>query len=148
MRGALTPRGSSGPSPRLSQAGWNERVHWLKQFITKGTCGDVNVDSGWCCSANATRDGQSLAARVILIVFASASLAGGIEMILVTGASGTVGKAVLAEVARSGEKHRAMYRSKEDAAKAPAGTEVVIADFSDKASLASALRGVESVYLV
>jgi len=69
-------------------------------------------------------------------------------MILITGASGTVGKAVLAEVARSGEKHRAMYRSKEDAANAPAGTETVIADFSDKASLALALRGVESVYLV
>jgi uncharacterized protein YbjT (DUF2867 family) len=69
-------------------------------------------------------------------------------MILITGASGTVGKAVLREVARTGEKHRAMYRSKEDAANAPAGTETVIADFSDKASLALALRGVESVYLV
>jgi uncharacterized protein YbjT (DUF2867 family) len=69
-------------------------------------------------------------------------------MILITGASGTVGKAVLMEVARSGEKHRSMYRSKEDAAKAPAGTEAVIADFKDKTSLALALRGVESVYLV
>ena len=29
--------------------------------ITKGTCGDVNFDSGCCCSANATRDGQSRA---------------------------------------------------------------------------------------
>jgi uncharacterized protein YbjT (DUF2867 family) len=69
-------------------------------------------------------------------------------MILITGASGTVGKAVLGEVARRGEKHRAMYRSKEEAAKAPAGTETVIADFSDKASVTPALRGVESVYLV
>jgi uncharacterized protein YbjT (DUF2867 family) len=69
-------------------------------------------------------------------------------MILIAGASGTVGKAVLAEVARSGEKHRAMYRSKEDAAKAPAGTETVIADFSDKQSLAAAMRGVDSLYLV
>ncbi len=69
-------------------------------------------------------------------------------MILITGASGTVGRAVLTEVARSGMKHRAMYRSKEDAAKAPAGTEAVIADFKDKTSLAPALRGVESVYLV
>src|SRR2546425_1305508 len=69
-------------------------------------------------------------------------------MILITGASGTVGRAVLAEVARSGQKHRAMYRSREEAAKAPAGTEAVIADFSEKASLAGALRGVESVYLV
>jgi uncharacterized protein YbjT (DUF2867 family) len=69
-------------------------------------------------------------------------------MILVTGASGSVGKTVLAEVARSGERHRAMYRSKAEAAKAPAGTETVIADFADRASLAAAFRGVESVYLV
>jgi uncharacterized protein YbjT (DUF2867 family) len=69
-------------------------------------------------------------------------------MILITGASGSVGKVVLAEVARSGEKHRAMYRSKEEAAKAPAGTETVIADFADKTSLVAAMRGVESVYLV
>jgi uncharacterized protein YbjT (DUF2867 family) len=69
-------------------------------------------------------------------------------MILITGASGTVGRAVLVEVAGSGEKHRAMYRSKEEAAKAPAGTEAVVADFSERASLVAALRGVESVYLV
>jgi uncharacterized protein YbjT (DUF2867 family) len=69
-------------------------------------------------------------------------------MVLITGASGTVGRAVLEQVARSGQKYRAMYRSKGDAAKAPTGTETVIADFSDKSSLASALRGVESVYLV
>ncbi len=69
-------------------------------------------------------------------------------MILITGASGSVGKTVLAEVARSGQKHRALYRSKEEAMRAPAGTDTVIADFADKASLAAALRGVESVYLV
>jgi uncharacterized protein YbjT (DUF2867 family) len=69
-------------------------------------------------------------------------------MILVTGASGTVGRTVLAEVARSKQKYRAMYRSQKEAAKAPAGTETVIADFSDKTSLSTALRGVESVYLV
>jgi uncharacterized protein YbjT (DUF2867 family) len=67
---------------------------------------------------------------------------------LITGASGSVGKVVLAEVARSGLKHRAMYRSKEEAAKAPAGTETVIADFAGKTSLVAAMRGVESVYLV
>jgi uncharacterized protein YbjT (DUF2867 family) len=69
-------------------------------------------------------------------------------MILITGANGTVGSAVLGAVAQSGQKHRAMYRSKEDAVKAPSGTEAVIADFTDKASLAAVLRGVESVYLV
>ena len=69
-------------------------------------------------------------------------------MILVTGASGTVGKAVLKEVARSGAKHAAMYRSPDEAAKAPAGTATVIADFAKKETLASALRGVDTVYLV
>jgi uncharacterized protein YbjT (DUF2867 family) len=69
-------------------------------------------------------------------------------MILITGASGTVGRAVLSEIARSGEEHRAMYRSAAEAARAPAGTETAIADFSDKASLAAALSGVESVFLV
>jgi uncharacterized protein YbjT (DUF2867 family) len=69
-------------------------------------------------------------------------------MNLITGASGSVGKVVLGEVVRSGQKHRAMYRSKEEAAKAPAGTETVIADFADKTSLVAAMRGVESVYLV
>jgi uncharacterized protein YbjT (DUF2867 family) len=69
-------------------------------------------------------------------------------MILVTGASGTVGKAVLREVARSGTKHRGMYRSAGDAAKAPPGTETVIADFARKETLGGALRNADSVYLV
>jgi uncharacterized protein YbjT (DUF2867 family) len=69
-------------------------------------------------------------------------------MILVTGASGTVGKEVLNQVAKSGVKHRAMYRSDSDAAKAPARTETVIADFANKETLTPALQGIESVYLV
>jgi uncharacterized protein YbjT (DUF2867 family) len=69
-------------------------------------------------------------------------------MILITGASGTVGRAVLAEAIRTGQSPRAMYRSRDDAAKAPPGAEAVIADFSDRQSLAAALRGVDSVYLV
>lgn len=69
-------------------------------------------------------------------------------MILITGASGTVGKAVLKEVAKSGAKHRAMYRSEREAAKAPAGTATVVADFAKRETLPAALEGVESVYLV
>jgi len=73
-------------------------------------------------------------------------------MILVTGASGTMGKAVLNEVAKeaakSGENYRAMFRSATEAAKAPTGTSTVIADFSKKNTLPSALRNVTSVYLV
>ena len=37
-------------------------------------------------------------------------------MILITGASGNVGKTVLQEVVKSGAKHRAMYRSAAEAA--------------------------------
>jgi uncharacterized protein YbjT (DUF2867 family) len=69
-------------------------------------------------------------------------------MILVTGASGNVGRAVLNEVARSGAKHKAMYRSANEAAKAPAGTQSVVADFAKKETLAPALRDVDAVYLV
>src|SRR5579859_4982559 len=69
-------------------------------------------------------------------------------MILITGASGSVGKAVLQEVRKSGAKHRAMYRSAEEAAKARAGTEAVVADFAKKETLSAVLKGVEGVYLV
>src|SRR6266566_4278738 len=65
-------------------------------------------------------------------------------MILVTGASGMMGKAVLHEVAKvaakTGENYRAMYRSATEAAKAPAGSSTVIADFGKKDSLPPSLR--------
>ena len=69
-------------------------------------------------------------------------------MYLVTGASGTMGKAVLAEVAKSGAEYRAMYHSITQAVEAPAGTPIVCADFSRKDSLPAALEGVHAVYLV
>jgi uncharacterized protein YbjT (DUF2867 family) len=59
-----------------------------------------------------------------------------------------MGKAVLNEVAKTGAPHRAMYRSATEAAKAPAGTSTVIADFSKKDTLPAALEGINSVYLV
>ncbi len=69
-------------------------------------------------------------------------------MILITGASGNVGKTVLQEVAKSKAKHRAMYRSAVEAAKAPPGTETVIADFAKPETLSAALKNVDQVYLV
>ncbi len=69
-------------------------------------------------------------------------------MILITGASGSVGKAVLQEACRKESKVRAMYRSKEEAAKAPSGCEAVLADYSDKQSLRKALDGLTSAYVV
>jgi uncharacterized protein YbjT (DUF2867 family) len=69
-------------------------------------------------------------------------------MILITGASGSVGKMVLQERLRKERKIRAMYRSKEEAAKAPSGCEAVVADYADMQSLRNALKGVTSVYVV
>jgi len=69
-------------------------------------------------------------------------------MILVTGASGNAGGAVLKEVANTTKPFRAMYRSREDAARVPAGIPTVIADFADKPSLRRTLEGVDAVYLV
>jgi uncharacterized protein YbjT (DUF2867 family) len=70
------------------------------------------------------------------------------KMILITGASGSVGKAVLQEVNRRESKFRGMFRSKEEAAKAPSGCEAVLADYSDRQSLRKAMDGVTSVFVV
>ena len=69
-------------------------------------------------------------------------------MILVTGVTGTVGRGVLEEVRTSGKPFKALYRSEADARKAPAGVTAVVGDFSAKASLSDALRGIATVFLV
>ncbi len=69
-------------------------------------------------------------------------------MILVTGASGTAGGAVLQAALAAGLPVRAMYRDRQDAAKAPTGISVAIADFANRESLRGALDGIEHVYLV
>jgi uncharacterized protein YbjT (DUF2867 family) len=69
-------------------------------------------------------------------------------MILVTGASGNAGGSVLKEVLKTNQPVSAMYRSPEDAAKAPEKVRAVIADFADPPSLGRALKGVDTVYLV
>ncbi len=69
-------------------------------------------------------------------------------MILITGASGSVGREVVREMLKTEKEFRAMFRSKEEAAKAPQGAKTVIADFLNAASLQSALQGVERVFLV
>jgi uncharacterized protein YbjT (DUF2867 family) len=70
------------------------------------------------------------------------------KVILITGASGSVGREVVREMEKTGQAFCAMYRSKEEAAKAPAGVKTAIADFRDAASLLRVLQGVERVYLV
>ena len=69
-------------------------------------------------------------------------------MILITGASGTVGRTVLEEVRKSSKAFRALYRGEKDARNAPGGVNVVMGDFADKESLRRALDGVDTVFLV
>lgn len=69
-------------------------------------------------------------------------------MILITGATGTVGRAVLDEVLKTNTPVKAMVRSADDAKKAPQGVASALADFADKATLQKALGGVETVFLV
>ncbi|MEV8310226.1 NmrA family NAD(P)-binding protein [Streptomyces flavidovirens] len=67
--------------------------------------------------------------------------------ILVTGATGTVGRQVVAELVRRGERVRALTR---DPAKAnfPAGVETVRADLTDPETLIPALEGVTGLHLI
>ncbi|MEV0136775.1 NAD(P)H-binding protein [Dactylosporangium sp. NPDC050688] len=67
-------------------------------------------------------------------------------MILVTGATGNVGRHVLTLLVVAGHDVRALSRSPQEAAW-PAEVNVVAGDLADPASLDAALAGVESVFL-
>jgi uncharacterized protein YbjT (DUF2867 family) len=70
-------------------------------------------------------------------------------MILVTGATGQTGGAVLQSLlVKKAGPIRVTYRDDKDRATLPPGVEAVRADFADAASLAKALAGVQSAYLV
>lgn len=69
--------------------------------------------------------------------------------VLVTGATGTTGSEVAAQLAEAGVPVRAMTRSADGAeALRSAGFEAVVARYDDPASLASALEDVSAAYLV
>jgi len=69
-------------------------------------------------------------------------------MILITGASGNVGKEVLKQAAASGAKVRAAFQAANKAAMAPSGVEIAIVDYKQPETFAAALRGVDRVFLV
>ncbi len=69
-------------------------------------------------------------------------------MILITGASGNVGREVLKQISQAGHKVRAAYQSTQKAAEAPAGVETAIVDFNQPDTLHAALKGVDCVFLV
>jgi uncharacterized protein YbjT (DUF2867 family) len=69
-------------------------------------------------------------------------------MILVTGATGNVGSAVVAELSAKGGHVRAFVRDEQRATERLGGdVELSVGDFEDPASLARALGGVEVVFL-
>jgi len=68
--------------------------------------------------------------------------------VLVTGATGNTGRAIVEVLARRGIPVRAMVRAEADRDRLPAGVAMAVADFDDPASIAAALRGAERAYLV
>ncbi|MFJ2155277.1 SDR family oxidoreductase [Streptomyces sp. NPDC087856] len=68
-------------------------------------------------------------------------------MILVTGATGTIGSEVVRQLAARGEKVRALTRDPERA-DVPSGVEAVRGHPADRASVEAALTGVEAAFLV
>jgi uncharacterized protein YbjT (DUF2867 family) len=69
-------------------------------------------------------------------------------MILITGASGNVGREVVKQALAVGLKIRATFQSPGVAAKAPSGIEGVIMDYARPETIRPALHGVEKIFLV
>jgi uncharacterized protein YbjT (DUF2867 family) len=69
-------------------------------------------------------------------------------MILITGASGNVGREVVKQALAVGLTIRATFHSPAVAAKAPAGLEGVIMDYAKPETIRPALHGVERIFLV
>src|ERR1700746_4211187 len=69
-------------------------------------------------------------------------------MILITGASGNVGREVVKQALRLGLTIRASFRTPDLAAKAPAGLEGVIMDYTKPETIRPALHGVDKIFLV
>lgn len=68
-------------------------------------------------------------------------------MILITGASGNVGREVLKQIVQTEVRVRAAYQSA-GRASAPAGVEIALVDFNQPGTLKTALKDVDRVFLV
>ncbi|MGH3377209.1 MAG: NAD(P)H-binding protein [Actinoallomurus sp.] len=69
-------------------------------------------------------------------------------MILITGATGTIGRELVRLLAAGGESVRAMTRDPGRVAPVPPGVQVVRADFDDPGSLAVAAEGADAVFML
>ncbi|WP_426502986.1 NAD(P)H-binding protein [Dactylosporangium sp. McL0621] len=74
-------------------------------------------------------------------------LMAGRHRILVTGATGTVGRQVVAQLLDAGVEVRALARAPE-AARLPDGVEIIGGDLTEPATLRAAMDGVEAVFLI
>jgi uncharacterized protein YbjT (DUF2867 family) len=78
----------------------------------------------------------------------TAIVEGEIAVILITGASGNVGREVVKQALTLGLTVRATFQSPGVAAKAPAGLEGVIVDYAKPETIRRALHGVDKIFLV
>lgn len=85
--------------------------------------------------------------RPPLTAVSSATMRSRGDVVLVTGATGRVGRLVVDELLRAGASVRALTRRPERAA-LPEGVEVVAGDLTDAASLDPAVEGAAAVFLV
>jgi uncharacterized protein YbjT (DUF2867 family) len=69
-------------------------------------------------------------------------------MILITGASGNVGREVLKQIADTGQRVRAAFQSSNKVSGVPAGVEVAIMDYNQPQTVREALKDVDRVFLV
>ena len=71
------------------------------------------------------------------------------DLVLITGATGNTGSALLQPLRERGAHVRAMVRGRSDTARlGDPSVETVVADFDDPSSIDAALRGVARAYLV
>ncbi len=70
------------------------------------------------------------------------------RMILITGANGNVGSAVLKQAVAAKLEIRAAYVTRDKAKTAPAGVDAVVMDYTDPETVCAALERIEKVFLV
>ena len=69
-------------------------------------------------------------------------------MILVTGATGTIGSEVVTQLLTAGERVRVLTRDPANAAKFGAGVEIAQGDLAKPETLTAAFEGIEKVFLL